>query len=214
MVELWHAILAGDGFAILSQGLGFLALIVSFSSFQAKKQSTIMILQTVSTALFTLHMYLIGAFCGMLLNIIACMRSIVFSFRNRSRFAAWIGWIPVFILLSALCATLSLFGARAIGEFLGFADISLPALIPADGEGWIALLPFGGMVVTTFAGHSSRASTVRLLTLFNSPFWFSYNLLVPTPSVAGALTEILISSSIVIGMLRLDRKRPQKTQEG
>ena len=73
------------------------------------------------------------------------------------------------------------------------------------GEGAAALLPLGGMILTTFAGRCREASKVRLLTILNSPFWLSYNLL--SGSIPGVLTEILVSGSIIIGMIRLDRKK-------
>ena len=61
------------------------------------------------------------------------------------------------------------------------------------------------MILTTFAGRCREASKVRLLTLLNSPFWFTYNLI--SGSLPGVMTEILISGSIIIGMIRLDRRK-------
>ncbi len=185
LCDFWVSYLNLDGgvYAAAAQLIGLIALTVSFISFQSKTQKAIMIMQVVSTCLFAVHFYMLGAFSGMLLNIAACLRSFIFSFRNKYKWAASPFWAVFFILVCAVLSLMSVFG----------------------GEGAAALLPLGGMILTTFAGRCREASKVRLLTILNSPFWLSYNLL--SGSIPGVLTEILVSGSIIIGMIRLDRKK-------
>lgn len=175
--------LDGGAYAVVAQIIGIVALTVSFISFQSKAQKTIMIMQTISTCLFAVHLYMLGAISGMLLNIAGCLRSFVFSFRNKYKWAASPFWVVFFIVVCTVLSLVSVF----------------------TGEGAVALLPLGGMILTTFAGRCREAAKVRLLTLLNSPFWLTYNLI--SGSIPGVMTEILVSGSIVIGMIRLDRRK-------
>ena len=74
--------LDGGVYAVIAQLIGLVALTVSFISFQSRTQRTIMVMQVISTCLFALHLYMLGALSGMLMNIAACLRSLIFSFRN------------------------------------------------------------------------------------------------------------------------------------
>ena len=181
--------LDGGVYAVIAQLIGLVALTVSFISFQSRTQRTIMVMQVISTCLFAVHLYMLGALSGMLMNIAACLRSLIFSFRNRYRWAASPFWIIFFITVCAVLSLISVFG----------------------GEGAVALLPLGGMILTTFAGSCREAARVRLLTLLNSPFWLSYNLI--SRSIPGVLTELLVSGSIILGMIRLDRNKRERIEE-
>ena len=190
MSELISSFQSGDVRIIAGQILGFIAFIVATISFQGKQQRTIMIMQSVSTAVFAINLYLLGAYTGMMLNIVGCIRSILYTFRNKYD---WIGSFyvaSVFFVASIICAT-----------YTGF-----------NGEGFRAMLPLAGMILTTLASREKEASKVRLFTLLNSPFWLVYNATIKPPSIGGIFTEIFVMSSIVIGMIRLDRKKQKKTE--
>jgi hypothetical protein len=49
------------------------------------------------------------------------------------------------------------------------------------------------------------ANMCRLYTLCASPLWLTYNII--GGSQGGIITEVFASISIIIGMLRLDRKK-------
>lgn len=163
---------------------GFTATIISY---QCKSRKKILLLQLVSTTCWMLHFALLGAWSGSVLNAVAALRCIVFASRGEEsragKVADWIGWIPVFILLST-------------------------AAVVATWGGWTSILPFIGMILTTFATRASSAAKVRLITLPNDPLWLIYNAM--SGSVSGVITEVCIIISIVVGMVRHDRKKIQK----
>jgi len=62
----------------IAEGTGLLATILSFFIFQQKKRSNILILKLICDALWIMHFLLLGAFSGMALSCVACLRGIVF----------------------------------------------------------------------------------------------------------------------------------------
>jgi len=159
---------------------GFTATIISY---QCKSRKKILLLQLLSTTCWMCHFALLGAWSGSVLNAVAAMRCIVFASRGEDsragKIADWIGWVPVFLLLST-------------------------AAVIATWNGWISILPFLGMILTTFATRASSAALVRRITLPNDPLWLIYNAL--SGSVSGVITEVCIILSILVGMFRHDRK--------
>ena len=157
---------------------GFTATIISY---QCKSRKKILLLQLISTSCWLAHFALLGAWAGAVLNLVGALRCIVFAGRGENsragKIADWIGWIPVFLALSA-------------------------AAVAVTWTGWICILPFLGMILTTFAVRAPSAMLVRFLTLPNDPLWLIYNAM--SGSVSGVITEICIKCSIITGIIRHD----------
>ena len=174
---------------ILAQGIGLVAMAIGVLSYQQKTQKKIVLMQFCSSVLFTVHFGLLRAVMGCLLNAIGILRAAIFSQRER-KWAAHPIWVFVFSFLFFLTYVLSfaMFGTAVTPENL-----------------IIEFLPVFGMLCTTVAYRCREARLVRMLSLSSSPAWLTYNLW--NRSLGGALTEIFTILSIVIGMLRLDRRK-------
>lgn len=183
MFEIVDAIKSGDTRQIVAQSLGIIAFFIAVLSFQRKTQRGIMTMQIFSCFCFTVHFFILGAMGGFILNLIGFFRSAVYSFRKTHKWAASIIWVYVFIPCAIASGVYSIIFA----------------------EGISAVLPTLGMIITTFAGRMEKASSVRFLTLLNSPLWLAYNLI--EGSIGGAMTEIVSICSIIIAILRLDIKK-------
>jgi len=72
-------------------------------------------------------------------------------------------------------------------------------------NGPLTLLPMSAMILTTVAFGISNPKITRLLSFPSSPLWLIYNLV--NQSWGGVLTECFNMGSIIIGMLRFDRKK-------
>ncbi len=166
----------------VAQLIGFLALAASAISFQQKTQKRIVIGQCICSSLWGVHMLLLGAWAGTLLNVVAAIRAFLYSYREKYVWARHKAWYAVFIALFAAC---SLFSA-----------------LQPNGEEWMAILPFVGMTLTTFSLGEKHPFKVRLLTLINCPFWLFYDFF--NGSIAGVIAEMINITSIVLAMLRLD----------
>ena len=70
-------------------------------------------------------------------------------------------------------------------------------------NGW-SLLPIAGSVLSTVALWMKDPKKIRLISLLVGPCWIVYNLV--HGAHTGALNEVLAMSSIILGLVRHDRK--------
>jgi len=168
---------------IVIQLIGFVWTVFILSAFQAKKRSSILLIQLIGAICFMLHFFLLDALSGSIMNGLVAVRSLVFYFRGKKKWADSVVWLPVFIILGV-------------------------AAIVVTWNGWLSLLPLIGLISTTFAQFSQKPMVVRLLTLPNCPCWLVYNSF--AGSISGVITEILIAISIIVGFLRHDVKKKAK----
>jgi hypothetical protein len=67
-------------------------------------------------------------------------------------------------------------------------------------------------VLTTVANWMKSETKIRLISFPNSPCWLIYNAI--TGSVAGVITECIVMSSLIIGIVRYDiLKKGKKKNE-
>jgi hypothetical protein len=74
----------------------------------------------------------------------------------------------------------------------------------------VEILPVVGMVITTVSFCLGRAKAVRVLGIFNSPLWLTYNIF--NFSLGGIITESVALISIVIGIVRYDLKKKETAE--
>ena len=86
---------------ILAQIFGIIAMFFSVFSFQMNKHKHIMIMQILATAFFGVQYFLLGAMTGVSMDIIGVARGFVFYHKDK-KWAAWNGWIVIFMLMFAV----------------------------------------------------------------------------------------------------------------
>ncbi len=178
-----------EAYDIIAQSIGIVAMAMNILSYQQKNQKNIIIMQLCGTSLFAVNMFMIGAVAGGFLNLIGALRAIVYS--NRKTFRAdklfWVfGFGALYITAYAL-------------SFLVFDKE--PTVINFI----IEFLPLIGMFSTGIAFYLDKAKVMRQMGLVSSPSWLIYNVF--NFALGGIICEILAMFSIVIGMIRHDRKR-------
>ncbi len=178
-----------------AQIVGYIAMVVAISSFQARTQKGVVVIQSISTSLFTIHFFLLKAYSGAILNAICLVRSLIYTQRQDKKWAQSTIWIGVFIILTFASYILNLFVIPAPDKALLF---SISPFI-------LELLPTLGNVVTTFSTRMENAKLVRRYSLIASPLWLTYNII--NVSWGGAITEIVSIISIFVAMFRLDFKK-------
>lgn len=178
----------------IGQLIGVAALILAFISFQQKSQQHIVFFQFLSSFLFSIHFFMIGAYVGSLLNGIGILRAAVFM-HKKQRWAQSKVWLWLFIFICVGAGILTCDGDLNLNTWN--IDLSSPAF-------YISLLPVVGMVFTTLAFWIENPAKVRRISLPSSPCWIIYNLY--HHSWAGAGTELFIMTSILLAMFRYDYK--------
>ena len=184
-----------ETFILIAQAVGIVAMSMNILSYQGKKQSTIAAFQLFGTCLFSISFFMLEAYTGALLNAIAAVRCVVFL--NKKRLHADHPWWLVGFTVACL--------ASYALSFIAFGKE------PSAQNLLIELLPVGGMVLTTIGFQKKDAKSVRIYCLINSPLWLTYNIVNFT--VGGICAEVIGTTSIIIGYLRLDTKKRRERDE-
>ena len=174
---------------LIAQAIGLLAMAFNIFSYQQKTRSRAIAFQLCGGALFAINFFLLNAIVGSILNVIAAIRAIVFLNKGKLKadHPAWlIGFTATYILSYVL--TFTAFGKE-------------PTLVNLIVE----FLPVIGMTATTISFRLSDAKSIRKYGLISSPSWLVYN--IANFSIGAIACEVLSLVSIVIGMIRLDRKQ-------
>lgn len=183
-------------FDIIAQVVGIIAAVIAILSFQVKGQKGIMVVQTVSTSLWTLHFFMIGAYTGFILNLLCAIRAVIYSKRESKKWAASVVWIYIFTAWALAVYILTL---------LFFNTPESPK------NPIIELLPVIGVIATTIGFRLDSGFKVRLSQLVSGPVWLIYNIF--NGSIGGTVTEIFATCSVIIGIIRLDIKDLKKKSE-
>ena len=177
-----------DLYTITAQAIGIIAMAFNTLSYQQKNRSTVIAMQMIGTFLFCINFYMLGATMGCILNALAAFRALIFLNKEKVHADHW-GWFAGFLAVYALsyAMTFTVFGTEP----------TLRNLI-------LEFLPLIGMVAITISFRLSDAKAIRKYALISSPCWLIYN--IANFSIGAIICEVLSLCSILIGMLRLDRK--------
>lgn len=172
---------------IVSQCIGFIAAAILLLSFQQKTHKRIVIMQACSGMLFAIQYLMLGAYEGMIGNLVGMARSVSFSFRGKSKFVDSIACPIIFAILA---------GAG------GLLTYTSPA----------SLLPMAAMIISSFVMWNPHTQQLRALTMPTSLMWLIYNVI--CSSYSGIVTEIFNQISIIIGLIRFRKKKDKVTEIG
>ena len=169
----------------VAQAIGLVALVVTCLSYQARTTRGIALRQAVGAFFWTLHMVLLGAWTGGLLNLLGLVRSVVYSQRGERAWASrpFLPW---------------LFGALCVGA-AAWAGL-------AQGEGPRLLLSAAAQCLGCYALWTFRVQLARYLLVVVSLLWLLYDVL--AGSIPGTLCEVLGQVSLYVAIARAtDRAR-------
>ncbi len=168
-----------DTVFIISQLIGFVAAALLLLSFQQRTHRRIVAIQACSGVLFAVQYLMLGAYEGMIGNVVGFTRSIAYAFRGRSKAVDHIACPVIFAVLAC---------------FGGIATYTSPA----------SLLPMAAMMITSFVNWSPKTQQLRALNMPTSAMWLIYNII--CSSYSGIATEVLNLASITIGLIRFRKK--------
>ena len=175
-------------FDIIAQVISILAMIFNILSYQGKDKRAVILMQMAGAFFFCISYFMLGAVIGGILNILAMLRSLVFIFERqfRAESRVWLIFFGAAYLVSYIL-TFTVFGKAA----------TLPNLLTEA-------LPVFAMLVITISYTLKDARSIRRLALLASPLWLAYNII--SLSLGGILCEAISLVSIILAMVRLDKK--------
>ena len=162
--------------SIIIQLIGGLGIIASIISFQCKKHNSILFFRSLNEAVFALQYFLLGAYTGMAMNLVGCIRNIIFTkqiLKNKKTTFTSILFGIIFILFG-ICTW----------------------------QGLKSILIIIAKVLSTIAYGNKNTTIVRIIIFITSTSWLVYNYCVF--SIAGVLCESFTLISLIIGIIRLD----------
>ncbi len=176
---------------IIAQALGIVAMLFNIFSYQQKSARRIIAFQLFGTLFFSISFYMLDAYMGAILNLVAFIRAILFLKKDKLHTdnTLWmVGFCAVY--LAAFVLTFTVFGQK----------VTPLNLI-------IECLPVIGMVSTHLAYRSDEARIVRRFGLVSSCVWLIYNII--AVAVGAIACEAFSIVSIFVAMARLDKKNAE-----
>ena len=168
----------------VAQGVGLAALVMTGLSYQARTTRGIALRQAAGCFFWAVHMFLLGAWAGGLMNLLGFVRGSVYSRRGERAWASRPFWPWLF---GVLCV-----GAAA---WAGLAQDEGPRL----------LLTASAQCLGCYALWTFRVRLARWLLVAVSLLWLAYDAL--SGSIPGTACEILGQLSLYIAIAR-DRRTP------
>ena len=170
---------------IAAQVVGLFGIVLSLLSFQLKERKYIMLFQMTASLMFSAQLFMVGAITGGCLDMISFVRTLIFA-NNSKKWASSPLWL------------------------VGFICVMIATGIMTWENGW-SILPILGSILSTVALWMKKERNIRLVSLMVGPCWMVYNAV--KGAYTGALSEVIAMTSIIIGLLRHDRKKKEITTE-
>ena len=163
----------------IAQGIGFVAVAFFILSYQMKSNRLLFLFQLIGCSIFVVQFGILGAYTGALSLLINILRNVLLLKAN-----VWT-WV------------------RSKKTMIGIL-VLLAAFTIWTWDGWISLLPFASVGVTTVGYWTDNAQKIRLSQFMGSPCTLLYDVLIH--SWGGVLSESITLVSIIISILRFGWK--------
>ena len=166
---------------IVANIIAFVAVAVTFISYQVNSQKKLLVIQIVATVISAVSFMVLGAWTGFAMNCVAILRNVAYYNKDRKPFDNKL--VPY------------VFAAIMIG--LGIATWTE----------WYCVLSVVGLVINTVALSSPSAQLIRGSILVTSPMVLLYDLL--AGNIMEAMKELIAIISSVIGIIRYRKDKKQ-----
>ncbi len=157
------------------QAIGFLGVALFIISYQIRSNRALFLCQLMGCIVFCVQFFLMGAYTGAISLIVNIARNLLLIKSNDWKWAksqVTLAAIIVLLLVMTICTW----------------------------AGWISILPFVSVAVTSIGYWTQNAQKIRLSQLFGSPCTLLYDILVHT--WGGAVCEAITILSIIISIVR------------
>ena len=169
-----------DIIVAIAQIVSITAMVLNILSMQCRSNRKFFICQETAGLLFSASFFMLGAWGGALMDFFGIIRP---ELLRHEKIAKSKYTLLLLIFLLAIC-TLAVF-------FL------------SEERWYFILMVSAAQLAGTLGMWTRNGKTIRLCQLLIvSPLWLIYDILIPTPSIGGILTEIFNMSSVYIALYR------------
>lgn len=166
---------------ILATIFGLAAVALFVFSYQLKNRRDIILCNCASRVLYVTQYFLLGAFEGALLDIVAFFVSLL-CYRREKKF------VNKHFILTVILANAAIIGVG----MLSYRNV-------------FSLLPIFGVIFETLALWLKKERNILFASLLGAPFWLVYNLL--NMAYGSAIGNVITLVSITIAIIRHDTQR-------
>ena len=164
---------------LIGQIFGVIAVILGFITYQIRTQKALLFVQTVTALVFVIHYLLIGAVSGMVLNIVAMIRNLVYSRRDLKIFSGK-AWPIVFSVIMGIIGLLFW-------------------------QDWYSVFVVLGLVINSLCMSVQDPQKIRKSILISSPLVLIYDAF--ALSIGGIIYESAAIISALAGILRFSKPK-------
>lgn len=161
---------------IIAQVIAFIGTIIIIIGMQQKKYKHIVMCKIGNEFLSSIHYLLLGGYTGMLANFASCLTNGCYYFRIK-RGKSTLPFQIIFATMFVIIGALSWHGLISI--FVVLAKL-----------------------ISSVAQGIKNPRTIRILNLISNPCWLVYNIYVG--SIVGIITDSVVTTSVLIAIIRLD----------
>ena len=194
------------GIVILAQVLGVIAIASNIYAMQFNRHGLIMLFKLIGSFLFCVQYLLLGAYVGMIMDLIGTIRNIIFAYLVKKE-KSTTPYIIFFAILTVVLGMLTVImtWSETIKTVSVWSDnVKIATLIAVI----ISILSISAKLISTIAYGIKSAHTIRMLNIPSCSCWVVYNLV--CLSFTGVVNEMLTISSIIIAEIRFKEKKPKE----
>lgn len=192
---------------IFVQGLGFIGILFMTISVQFNTHGKIMIFKTLGTLMFVIQYFFLGAYTGMILDLIGIIRNVIFA-ENVKKGKDNKPWIIGFTIFTIIVGILTIILTwDKLVQKMGYltANHTLMVIIALT----LSIFSIIAKSLTTVAYGLKDPHKLRCLNFPSSALWLIYNSLYF--SLSGVINEIFVMGSIIVAEIRFKKKNEQKS---
>ena len=169
---------------IVAQILGFAAVGLYLLSYQLKKRSSIVGVAFLSNIFYVSQYFLLGAFAGAVMDILAAIASFLAVKKNAPFLEKFKKWVPAAMILVIVVIGLVIAGLQ---------------------RSWIELIAVLGAVFQAISLWCDDEQTIRKFGLCSAPCWLVYNFI--SKAYGSAIGSIFVIVSIVVSLVRYRKNK-------
>ena len=192
---------------IIIQLIGFLAIAFNLIAVQFNSHGKIIAFKTFGSSLFCLQYLLLGAYTGMVMDLIGSIRNIVFA-RTVQKGQSTKNQIILFSILTFVLGVTSIILTWDVSKIKWTDNVKIATILMIA----VSVISIIAKLLTTVAYGIKNPHLIRLVNLPSCSLWIVYNLVVF--SLAGIVNEIMSISSIIVAEYRFKKPKavPIETQ--
>ena len=183
---------------IIIQVIGFIAISFSIIAVQFNTHGKIIAFKTLSSLLFAIQYLLLGAYTGMVMDVIGSARNIVFT-HTVKKGKSTKNQIIFFSILTVLLGVTSIILTWDVSKIIWTENVKIATILMVI----VSITSIIAKLLTTVAYGIKNPHLIRMVNLPSCSLWLIYNIVVF--SLAGVLNEIMSIVSIILAEIRLKK---------